>query len=151
MDTDTEGKVVGLWLCVGHREPMSPAGTVRMIEGHGIEGDRHAGRGNNNARQVLLMDRETLADFGLAAGEVRENVTTSGLDLSELQRGRRLSVGEVELEVTGECTPCSRLEEISPGLQERSEGRRGILAAVKRSGSVSVGDGVRVLEEAAAS
>ena len=65
--------------------------------------------------------------------------------------GWRLSVGEVELEVTGECTPCSRLEEISPGLQERSEGRRGILAAVKRSGSVSVGDGVRVLEKAAAS
>ena len=151
MDTDTEGKVVGLWLCVGHREPMSPAETIRMIEGHGIEGDRHAGRGSNNARQVLLMDRETLAEFGLSAGEVRENVTTSGLDLSKLQMGWRLSVGEVELEVTGECTPCSRLEEISPGLQERSEGRRGILAAVKRSGSVSVGDGVRVLEKAAAS
>ena len=96
------------------------------------------------------MDRETLADFGLAAGEVRENVTTSGLDLSELQRGRRLSVGEVELEVTGECTPCSRMDEISPGLQERSEGRRGILATVRLTGSVSVGDGVRVLEEAAA-
>ena len=151
MDTDAEGQVVGLWLCVGHREPMSPVRIARMIEGHGIEGDRHAGRGSNNARQVLLMDRETLADFGLAAGEVRENVTTSGLDLSELQRGRRLSVGEVELEVTGECTPCSRMDEISPGLQERSEGRRGILATVRLTGSVSVGDGVRVLEEAAAS
>ena len=151
MGTDTEGRVVGLWLCVGHREPMSPVQIARMIEGHGIEGDRHAGRGSNNARQVLLMDRETLADFGLAAGEVRENVTTSGLDLSELQRGRRLSVGEVELEVTGECTPCSRMDEISPGLQERSEGRRGILATVRLTGSVSLGDGVRVHEKAGAS
>ena len=97
------------------------------------------------------MDRETLAEVGLPAGEVRENLTTSGLDLSELQTGWRLSVGEGELEVTGECTPCSRLEEISPGLQGSLEGRRGILAVVRRSGSVSVGDGVRVLEKTEAS
>ena len=151
MDTDMEGQVVGLWLCVGHRQPMSPAGSVRMVEGHGIEGDRHAGRGSRNLRQVLLMDRETLAEVGLSAGEVRENVTTSGLDLSTLHMGWRLSVGEGELEVTGECTPCSRLEEISPGLQGQLTGRRGVLAAVRRTGSVTVGDGVRVLEKAEAS
>ena len=151
MDIDAEGRIVGLWRCVGHREPMSPAETVRLIENHGIEGDRHAGRGSNNLRQVLLMDRETLAEFGLPAGEVRENLTTSGLDLSKLQTGWRLSVGEGELEVTGECTPCSRLEEISPGLQGQLTGRRGILAAVRRTGSVAVGDGIRVLEAVVAS
>ena len=151
MDTNTEGQVVGLWLSVGHREPMSPSESVRMIEGHGIEGDRHAGRGSHNLRQVLLMDRETLAEFGLSAGEVRENVTTSGLDLSKIQTGSRLSLGEGELEVTGECTPCSRLEEIRPGLQGHLEGRRGILAAVRRTGSVTVGDDIRVLEKAEAS
>ena len=34
------------------------------------------------------MDRETREEFGLPDGEVRENVTLSGLDLPTLEEGR---------------------------------------------------------------
>ena len=150
MSSGTEAQVVGLRVCIGHKEPMNVVQTVKMIEDYGIEGDRHAGRGGQeNSRQVLLMDRETLDEFDLSDGEVRENVTTSGIDITKLEQGQRLSVGDVELEITEDCAPCSRIEEIRPGLQEQLEGRRGVLARVLQTGSVSVGDGIGVLAKAA--
>lgn len=150
MSSSTEGQVVGVHLCVGHREPMRSVSTAKMVEGYGLEGDRHAGgEGPRNARQALLMDRETLEEFGLPDGEVRENLTVSGLDFSTLKEGQRLSVGEVELEVTGDCAPCARIDEIRPGLKAELKGRRGILVMVLRTGDVNIGDRVRVLQAVA--
>jgi MOSC domain-containing protein YiiM len=150
MISSTEGQVVGVRLCVGHREPMRSVLTAKMVEGYGLEGDRHAGgEGPRNARQALLMDRETLEEFGLSDGEVRENLTVSGLDFSKLKEGQRLSVGEVELEVTGDCAPCARIDEIRPGLKAEIKGRRGSLVMVLRTGEVNVGDRVRVLQAVA--
>ena len=51
----------------------------------GLEGDRKASKGS--ARQVLFMDNETLQEFELQPGDVRENVTTAGLDLRAIQAG----------------------------------------------------------------
>jgi MOSC domain-containing protein YiiM len=43
------------------------------------------------------------------------------------------------------CDPCSRMDEIRPGLQEELEGRRGMLARVVQTGDVAVGDEIRLL------
>jgi MOSC domain-containing protein YiiM len=43
------------------------------------------------------------------------------------------------------CDPCSRMDEIRPGLQAELDGRRGMLARVVRSGEVSAGDVVELL------
>lgn len=60
------------------REPLVPAPVLRLVEGLGIEGDRRAKPGST--RQVLLMSEENCDAFGLAPGEVRENIVTRGLD-----------------------------------------------------------------------
>ena len=145
--------IVSLQLCVGHREPMSSVESARVIVGFGIEGDRHAtGEGVRAARQVLLMDEETLEAFGLVHGEVRENITTSGLDPTFLQEGQRLALGgQVVLQITGPCAPCARMDEIRPGLRQELDGRRGMLASVVRGGTIRAGDAIEVLEGAAAS
>lgn len=144
--------IVSLQLCVGHREPMSSVESASVIAGFGIEGDRHAtGEGLRKARQVLLMDEETLEAFGLARGDVRENITTSGLDPTFLQEGQRLALGgQVVLQITGPCAPCARMDEIRPGLREELEGRRGMLASVDRGGTIRAGDAISMLEGAAA-
>ena len=145
-------QVVSLQLCVGHREQMRSVESARMIADFGIEGDRHSGgEGPRKARQVLLIGEETLEAFGLSRGEVRENVTTTGIDLPSLQEGRRLALGaEVVLEVTGDCAPCARIDEIRPGLKDELEGRRGVLAAVVTGGTVAAGDAIRIVEGAPA-
>ncbi|GIS81492.1 MAG: hypothetical protein CM1200mP15_01240 [Dehalococcoidia bacterium] len=48
------------------------------------------------------MDQETLEKFDLDPGQIKENITTSGLDLSTKQSGQVLFVGDsVTLELVG--------------------------------------------------
>ena len=153
MSSVRDARIVSLQLCVGHREPMRSVDDAKVIAGFGIDGDRHAtAEGVRTARQVLLMDEETLDGFGLPHGAVRENVTTSGIDLASTSEGQRLALGdEVVLQITGHCAPCARMDEIRPGLREQLEGQRGMLAFVAQGGTVRVGDAIRILERAAAS
>ncbi len=151
MNSETHGSIVSIQLCVGHREPMKIVESADMTRGYGIEGDRHAvSEGLRTARQVLLMDEETLGRFDLERGQVRENITTSGIDLHSLEAGTRLAVGEdAVVEITGFCDPCSRMDEIRDGLQGALVDQRGMLATVVASGSISVGDAVSAVEAAA--
>ena len=95
------------------------------------------------------MDEETLEGFGLGHMQVRENVTTSGIDLHAMAEGQRVSLGdEVVVEITGFCAPCARMDEVRPGLREELVEQRGMLATVVQSGTVKVGDTIRALEGA---
>jgi MOSC domain-containing protein YiiM len=103
---------------------------------------------SGSARQVLVMDLETLEEFGIAPGRVRENITTRGIALGTL--GQRLRAGEVLLEVTKPCMPCHQMDEIRQGLQEAIRGRRGLLCRVVQSGRIRRGDRVEMEEKARA-
>ena len=150
MSRSLSGQIVSLNLNVGHRQPLDFVENAEFVAGMGIEGDRHAtDREERTGYQVLLMERETLDALELSIGDVRENVTTSGIELSALRAGQRLAIGErVVLRITKPCAPCSRMDELRPGLQRELEGRRGMLASVEHGGSVAVGDTVRVIEAA---
>ena len=143
----SDGRIVSLHICTGHFEPMDDVGSVNMLAGFGIEGDRHATDSpSRKHRQVLLMDEETLDVFGLKQGEVRENVTTSGIDIHSLPKGQRLSLGDqVVLEITGFCDPCQFIEDKEPGLRDRMTDRRGMLTHVVEGGVVNAGDSVKPL------
>ena len=131
---------------------MRHVDSARVIAGLGIEGDAHAAsEGPRTARQVLLMDSETLDEMGLKLSQIRENVTTTGLAPSSIAAGQRLALGDdVVLEVTGDCAPCGRMDEIRAGLRERLEGRRGLLATVIEGGTMTVGDPICTVEPAPA-
>jgi len=148
MGTSDNARITSIQLCVGHREPMRQVDAARAIAGFGIEGDVHAAsEGPRTARQVLLMDSETLEEFGLTHSQVRENITTGGFAPGSVAVGQRLALGDaVVLEVTGDCAPCGRMDEIRPGLRERLEGRRGLLATVIEGGTMNVGDPIRAVE-----
>jgi MOSC domain-containing protein YiiM len=78
-------------------------------------------------RQVLLVDRETLEAMDLRPGTLRENITTTGLNVNGLTVGQQLRIGETWLEVSEICTPCDQMENIRPGLRKELWGRRGML------------------------
>ena len=138
------GSIVSIRLCVGHRDPMKSVESAYMRTGYGIEGDRHAvSEGARTKRQVLLIDQETLDKFELTPGEVRENITTFGIDLHSLSEGHRLALGdEAVVEITGHCAPCARMDEIREGYRVALEGQRGMLASVVRGGQIAVGHAV---------
>jgi MOSC domain-containing protein YiiM len=145
---------------------------VRLVEGHGIEGDAHFGTTvqhrsrvrrdptQPNLRQVHLIPTElfaTLAEAGhrVQPGALGENVATSGVDLLALPTGTLLLLGATaEVEVTGLRNPCRQIDTFSPGLLGELVGRdadgavvrrAGVMGVVRRSGEVRAGDDVTVV------
>jgi len=144
---------------------------IRLVEGHGVEGDAHAGATvkhrsrvrrdatKPNLRQVHLIHAELHDElagrgFTVAAGEMGENVTTRGIDLLGLPTGTRLRLGDdAVVEVTGLRNPCVQLEKLQTGLMAAvldrdAEGRlvrkAGVMAVVVAGGDVHPGDPIGV-------
>jgi MOSC domain-containing protein YiiM len=139
-------EIVHLFQCLAHGEPMREFDEVFALENKGLKDCIHGRSGS--PRQVLLMDLETLEEFGIAPGRVRENITTRGIALGTLPLGQRLRVGQVLLEVTKPCEPCHQMDEIRQGLQEAIRGRRGLLCRVVEPGRIRIGDRVEIEEKA---
>ena len=135
-------EILHLFQCLAHGEPMREFEEVFAVENKGLQDCIH-GR-SESIRQVLLMDQETLEEFGIAPGRARENITTRGIVLGSLPLGQLLRAGEALLEVTKPCTPCHQMDEIRQGLQEALRGRRGLLCRVVEPGRIRRGDRIEI-------
>jgi MOSC domain-containing protein YiiM len=138
-------EILRLFQCLAHGEPMREFEEVFAVENKGLQECIHGRSGS--IRQVLLMDQETLEEFGIAPGQARENITTRGIALGSLPLGQRLRAGEALLEVTKPCTPCHQMDEIRQGLQEALRGRRGLLCRVVEPGRIRRGDRIEIEEK----
>ena len=140
------GTIVNLHIARVKGTPSDPVQAARAVSAEGLEGDRS--RNPRNLRQVLVMDKETLDHYGLEPGQVKENVTVTGLDLSQARQGNVFFIGNednhVTLEVTGDCEPCQKMDALIPGLRQEIFGRRGILTVVLQGGEINVGDPIRL-------
>jgi MOSC domain-containing protein YiiM len=110
-------------------------------------------------RQAHLIHSELFVElraggFEIAAGQMGENVMTSGLDLLALPVGTRLHLGDAAVvEVTGLRNPCAQLDRIHPGLMKATldrdtEGhlirKAGVMSIVLVGGEVRPGDPIEV-------
>lgn len=137
------GTITHLQINTAHGKPMEAKSSVQAIAGLGLSGEIHAREGSK--RQVLLMDEETLNDFGLPTGRIRENITLRGIELHKLSEGTRVRAGKALLEITMHCAPCEFIEEIRPGLRAEMDQHRGMLARVIEGGEIRVGDEIEIL------
>jgi MOSC domain-containing protein YiiM len=136
-------RIAALWTSPAKRSPMVPREAARALAGEGLEGCAHARAGTK--RQVLFASAEHLDALDVEHGAIKENFTVEGTDVHRWPVGQRVQVGGAEFEITMECEPCERMEEIRPGLQQELDGRRGMLARVVKSGDVTVGDEITLL------
>lgn len=108
--------------------------------------------GGPGKRQVTLIQAEHLPVIAALSGldtvvpeQLRRNLLVSGIPLLAL-KDRRFRIGEVVLEGTGECHPCSRMEEtLGPGGYNAVRGHGGLTARVIGGGTLRVGDVVTPL------
>ena len=149
------GRVVWLGRRPARRTPMIAVDEALFDTGQGMVGDRYSGA--SGGRQVTLIQAEHLAAIAAHLGlgacvppeRLRRNVVTAGVNLLAL-KGRRLRLGPVLLETTGECHPCSRMEEeLGPGGYNAVRGCGGLTARVLEGGLVRIGDTVARVDLAA--
>ena len=150
------GRVEWIGVRPTRRADVQGVPEVQVIEGVGLIGDHGKTsetkvRGGGK-REVTLIQAEYLPVIAALAGlnEVtpellRRNILISGISLLAL-KDRRFQLGDVILEGTGECHPCSRMEEnLGEGGYNAVRGHGGITARVVQGGTVRVGDTVSVL------
>lgn len=138
-----QGSITNIHIARIKETPSDPVQEATALSGKGLEGDRSCSAGN--VRQVLLMDKETLDEMDLIPGIIKENITTTGIDLTQAKAGQVVFIGDqVTMEVVGECEPCGKMDAIRPGLQERLNHRRGMLTTVINGGPIKVGDSIRL-------
>ncbi len=119
----------------------------------GVQGDfRGALKPGRNKRQVTLMSVDAWAS---AVAEIkhpvsweqrRVNLLVEGLELEGTTGARVVFENGPVLEITGECDPCSRMEEIAPGLKAAltPHWRGGITTKVIAEGEIAVGQQLRI-------
>ena len=154
-----------------HRFSKPVADSITLVPGLGVAGDAHFGRtvqhrsrvrrdpSQPNLRQVHLIHAELFtelaeAGFGVCAGQLGENVTTSGLDLLGLPTGTRLRLGaDAVVELTGLRNPCTQLDGFADGLMRATLDRgpdgelirkAGVMAVVLVGGDVRTADPIDV-------
>jgi len=136
-------EILHVFTAVEKGKPVREVEESVVLENKGLE---HCIHGlPESRRQVLLMDIETLEQFGVAPGRVKENLTTRGIVLRELAAGQRLRAGSALLEVTLACEPCRQMDMIRMGLRDVLRGRRGMLCRVIRTGVVRRGDALEAV------
>ncbi|QOZ65930.1 MOSC domain-containing protein [Bradyrhizobium arachidis] len=169
-DLSLQGKAVAVAADRGHHFSKPIQDRIVLMEGHGVEGDAHAGPFVRhrylaarrprlpNLRQVHLISFELFASlseagFEVGAGELGENITTASLDLERMPLGTLIELGPTAIiELTGLRTPCVLIDRFRPGLKRQvlSSAERGppfkcgVLGVVRVSGPVAAGDTARV-------
>jgi MOSC domain-containing protein YiiM len=165
------GTVTAVSRSGAHTMSKPNEGSIRLIEGLGVEGDAHLGVTVKhrsrvardptvpNLRQVHLIHAELHDElraqgFDMTPGEMGENVTTRGVDLLGLPTGTRLRLGDdAVVEVTGLRNPCHQLNGLRKGLMAATLDRdtdgnlvrkAGIMAVVIIGGAVRPGDRIAV-------
>ena len=138
-----QGTITNLHIARVKGTPSDPVQEATAISGLGLEGDRSAYEGNT--RQVLFVDKEILDEAGLVPGQVKENITVTGMNVSQVQPGQVFTIGDsVTLEAVGDCEACGKMDAIRMGLMDEIQGKRGMLAKVINGGSIKIGDSVTV-------
>ena len=153
------GRLAGI---ARHDRPRGAMETVRRAAvtcAAGVEGDCRGKPKSGKAprRQISLIEAESwsaaLAELGAELGddvpwqERRANLLVEGIRLPR-EAGRVIAIGpDLRIETTMECDPCSRMEELRPGLKAAlmPDWRGGVLGTVIADGEIAVGDDVRVL------
>lgn len=142
-----QGTVEWIGIRPARKAPLQIVDRIDVQADFGLAGDHYANQGGK--RQVTLIQAEHLDAVASMLGidtvapeAVRRNIVVRSINLLAL-KDKRFSVGDAELEFTGLCHPCSRMETtLGPGGYNALRGHGGITARVLRGGIVKVGDAV---------
>lgn len=145
------GKVEFISFRKERKTPPTSVDSIEVSIENGLAGDHY--KGKNRKRQVTLIQSEHLEVVASILGKqkidpllTRRNIVISGVNLLAF-KDTQFQIGEVILEMTGYCHPCSQMEtNLGAGGYNSMRGHGGITTKVIQGGVIRVGDAVSLLK-----
>lgn len=143
MPDSTTGKVVELFVNVKDADKLNPFEISTDEEG--IHGDKFYGKRRERSILIASMYSYNLActnNVHAPKGSLGENILID-INPYALESGSKITIGEVVLEITQNCTICNSLAKVDPQLPGLLKNDRGIFAKIIKSGKIRKGDIVK--------
>lgn len=146
------GQLVWIGVRPERKAQLNSLKEVQAVTNAGLVGDHYLQK-KGSKRQVTLVNQSHILAIGsimkikrVSPDLLRRNLVVEGINLLAL-KDKIFAVGEVILEYTGECHPCSRMEEnLGPGGYNAVRGHGGITARILKGGTMRVNDFVKVVD-----
>ena len=145
-------KVIRLGIAKNNNQKIQEVDKIQLLSGKGVVGDRHFHENNDVRSQVTLIESENIdyynnkfkTDYPYI--DFRRNVVTKGIQLNDLV-GKKLLIGDVEIQGHDLCRPCKHLEETLNGQDIIKEflRRGGLRCEILKSGTVNIEDEIKVI------
>ena len=134
-------------------QKIKEVNSIDVLANQGVVDDRHFKEFNNPYNQLSLIESENIDNYNIKYGlsiphlNFRRNVVTKGIKLNDLV-GKKILVGNVEVEGIDLCRPCRHLTEVLGQDNILKEFLRGggLRCQVLSSSSIKIGDKIKVLD-----
>ena len=145
-------KVFKLGITSNNNKKIEEVETIEVLANKGVVGDRHFDNYNDPYCQLSLIEAENIDEYNLKFGlnipylDFRRNIITKGIKLNDLV-GKKLSIGNVEVEGIDLCRPCRHLTEMldQENILKEFLRKGGLRCQIFSSSKIKVGDAIKVL------
>ena len=144
-------KVFKLGITSNNNKKIEEVESIEVLANKGVVGDRHFDNYNDPYCQLSLIEAENIDEYNLKFGlnipylDFRRNIITKGIKLNDLV-GKKLSIGNVEVEGIDLCRPCRHLTEMldQENILKEFLRKGGLRCQILSSSKIKVGDSIKV-------
>ena len=145
-------EVFKLGISSNNNKKIKEVESIEVLANKGVVGDRHFDNYNDPYCQLSLIEAENIDEYNLKFGlnipylDFRRNIITKGIKLNDLV-GKKLSIGNAEVEGIDLCRPCRHLTEMldQENILKEFLRKGGLRCQILSSSKIKVGDTIKVL------
>ena len=146
-------EVFKLGIAANNNQPIKEVNSIEVLANKGIVGDRHFNDFNDSYNQLSLIESENIDEYNIKFGlnipyiNFRRNIITKGIQLNNLI-GKKIQIGNVELEGVELCRPCRHLTEMlnQKNILKEFMRKGGLRCQILSSSKISIGDKINLLD-----
>ena len=144
-------KVFKIGITSNNNKKIEEVESIEVLANKGVVGDRHFDNYNDPYCQLSLIEAENIDEYNLKFGlnipylDFRRNIITKGIKLNDLV-GKKLSIGNAEVEGIDLCRPCRHLTEMldQENILKEFLRKGGLRCQILSSSKIKVGDSIKV-------
>ena len=145
-------EIIKIGFTKDHNKEIIETNEIELVAGKGVVGDRHFKDYNDPLNQLSIIESESIDEYNLKYNldipylNFRRNIVSRGIELNDLVE-KKISIGNVKLEVIDLCRPCRHLSEKLGRSEIIKEFLRkgGIRCQIINDGKISLFDKIKII------